>query len=80
MTPAQEAAERVRVCRETTEKERARSRAVRQKIERLSMAAADVQDWHEAGVATANVLGASHFASDPKLRAFMDYFRAHPVV
>jgi hypothetical protein len=44
----------------------------------LRMAAADVQDGLEAGVATANILGASHFAADDELRSFKDYLRHHP--
>lgn len=76
---AQEAAERLRLCMEATEKETVRTRGVLQRIERLRMAAADVQDGLEAGVATANILGASHFATDPELRSFKDYLRCHPV-
>lgn len=76
---AAEAAERVRFCMEAMEKESARTRAALQRLERLRMAAADVQDGLEAGVATANILGASHFASDPELRSFKDYLRCHPI-
>jgi hypothetical protein len=75
---ARASAERVAAAMDATEKEAVRTRRALQRLERLRMAAADVQDGLEAGVATANILGASHFAADDELRSFKDYLRHHP--
>lgn len=71
-------AERLQMAMLATEKEASRTRKALESLERLRMAAADVQDGLEAGVATANILGASHFADDDELRSFKDYLVAHP--
>lgn len=78
MRDARATAERVQMAMAATEKEASRTRKALESLERLRMAAADVQDGLEAGVATANILGASHFADDDEMRSFKDYLLAHP--
>lgn len=71
-------ADRVLVALAATEKEATKTRRALEQLERLRMSAADVQDGLEAALATANILGASHFAMDDELRSFKDYLKCHP--
>lgn len=71
-------AERVQRSMQAAEKEASRTRKALETLERLRMAAADVQDGLEYGVATANILGAAHFAHDDELRSFKDFLRHNP--
>lgn len=72
------AADRVQRSMEVTEKEARRTRKALEAVERLRMVASDVQDGLEYAVATANILGAAHFAHDEEMRSFKDYLRHHP--
>lgn len=49
-----------------------------EKLDRLSMSVADVHDSLENIVATANILGASHFANDEEMRSFKDFLKHNP--
>lgn len=49
-----------------------------EKVDRLKMAFADVQDVLEQVVATANILGASHFVHDDEMCSFKNYLKHHP--
>jgi hypothetical protein len=75
---ARAGAERVLRAMDATEKEASRTRHALEALERLRMAAADVQDGLEAAAATVNILGASHFADDPEMCSFKAYLARHP--
>lgn len=49
-----------------------------EKLDRLSMSVADVHDSLENIVATANILGASHFADNEEMRSFKDFLKHNP--
>lgn len=49
-----------------------------EKLDRLSMSVADVHDSLENIVATANILGASHFADKEEMRSFKDFLKYNP--
>lgn len=56
---------------------KATTRAV-ERIERLRVAVADVHDNLEQAVATANILGASHFAHDDEMCSFKNFLKKNP--
>lgn len=49
------------------------------KAERLSLAVGDVQDLLERSIATANILGVSHFAEDKELCSFRAFLLHNPI-
>lgn len=53
---------------------------VADRLDRLAMDVADVQESLERSVATANILGAAHFAEDEVLCSFRNYLKANPPV
>jgi hypothetical protein len=75
---AKQSAERVRAAMEATEKEARRTKLALERLERLRMASAEVQDLLDSAAATANIIGASHFPDDDEMRSFSDYLRHHP--
>jgi hypothetical protein len=75
---AKQSAERVRAAMDATEKEARRTKMALERLERLRMATAEVQDLLESAAATANIIGASRFSDDDEMRSFRDYLRHNP--
>lgn len=49
-----------------------------ERLDRIHVALADVQENLESAVATANILGASHFAHDDEMCSFKNFLRHNP--
>lgn len=49
-----------------------------EKLDRIHVALSDVQDTLESAVATANILGASHFAHDDEMCSFKNFLKHNP--
>ena len=67
--------------RETLEKNREEARRTTRALDRLDrihVALSDVQDTLESAVATANILGASHFAHDEEMCSFKSFLKHNP--
>lgn len=60
-----------------TEQARRTSRAI-EKLDRVSMSITEMQETLEEVVATANILGAAHFADDPEMSSFKTFLQRNP--
>lgn len=60
-----------------TEQARRTNKAI-EKLDRVSMSITDMQETLEEVVATANILGAAHFAEDPEMSSFKTYLKYNP--
>lgn len=49
-----------------------------EKLDRINVALADIQENLESAVATANILGASHFAHDEEMCSFKNFLKHNP--
>jgi hypothetical protein len=77
---AKQSAERLRAAMDATENEARRTKKALERLERLRMATAEVQDLLESAAATANIIGAAHFPDDDEMYSFSAYLRHHPPV
>lgn len=69
---------RLRLAMDKNGEEAKRTTQVLERLDRLNVTLADVQEGLESAVATANILGASHFAHDDEMCSFKNYLRHNP--
>lgn len=69
---------RLRKAMDRNSEEARRTTRALEKLDRINVALADVQENLESAVATANILGASHFAHDDEMCSFKNFLRHNP--
>lgn len=73
-----EKAEKMRLAMDRNSEEARRTTQVLERLDRINVTIADVQDSLESAVATANILGASHFAHDDEMCSFKNFLKHNP--
>lgn len=69
---------RLRLAMDKNGEEAKRTTQVLERLDRLHVTLADVQEGLESAVATANILGASHFSHDDEMCSFKNFLRYNP--
>lgn len=69
---------RLRLAMDKNGEEAKRTTQVLERLDRLNVTLADVQEGLESAVATANILGASHFSHDDEMCSFKNFLRYNP--
>lgn len=75
---AKEKAVRLKIAMDKNGEDARRTTMALERLDRIHIALADVQENLESAVATANILGASHFAHDDEMCSFKNFLRHNP--
>lgn len=78
ITVVKEKSTRLRKAMDRNSEEARRTTNALEKLDRIHVALADIQENLESAVATANILGASHFAHDDEMCSFKNFLRHNP--
>lgn len=77
---AKEKSVRLKTAMDKNSEDARRTTKALERLDRIHVALADVQENLESAVATANILGASHFAHDDEMCSFKNFLRHNPPV
>lgn len=75
---AKEKSVRLKMAMDKNSEDARRTTRALERLDRIHVALADVQENLESAVATANILGASHFAHDDEMCSFKNFLRHNP--